>query len=81
MCGWKYSWGGESYGHSLIINPWGEIIKDGGEERGIITSSLDLNSVKEFRKQLPSLTHDTKFKIEEFLIEKIQIKNNVICLI
>ena len=58
--------GGECYGHSLIINPWGEIIKDGGEKRGIITASLDLKAVKEFRKQLPSLTHDNKFKIEEF---------------
>ena len=58
--------GGASYGHSLIINPWGEVIKDGGEKRGIITASLDLNCVQEFRKQLPSLTHDKKFIIEEF---------------
>ena len=58
--------GGASYGHSLIINPWGEVIKDGGEKRGIITASLDLNCIKEFRKQLPSLNHDKKFIIEEF---------------
>ena len=60
------SGGGASYGHSLIINPWGEVIKDGGDKRGIITASLDLNCVKEFREQLPSLTHDKKFIIEEF---------------
>lgn len=62
----KIPGGGASYGHSLIINPWGEIIKDGGKKRGIITASLDLNIVKKFRKQLPSLTHDKKFIIEEF---------------
>ena len=58
--------GGTSYGHSLIINRWGEVIKDGDDKRGIITASLDLNCVKEFRNQLPSLTHDKEFIIEEF---------------
>ena len=58
--------GGESYGHSLIINPWGEIIKDAGKNRGIITASIDISLVHQYRKQLPSLKHDQKFIIKEF---------------
>ena len=66
----KISGGGESYGHSLIINPWGNIIKDGGQKRGIITSNIDISLVKKYRKQLPSLEHDKDFKIKEFKLKK-----------
>lgn len=62
----KIPGGGESYGHSLIINPWGEIIKDGGENRGLITTSIDVSIVEKYRNQLPSLQHDKKFIIKEF---------------
>jgi predicted amidohydrolase len=60
----KIPGGGESYGHSLIINPWGEIIKDGGENRGLITTSIDVSTVEKYRNQLPSLQHDKKFIIK-----------------
>ena len=49
-----------------IINPWGEIIKDGGENRGLITTSIDVSIVEKYRNQLPSLQHDKKFIIKEF---------------
>ena len=61
----KIPGGGESYGHSLIINPWGKIIKDGGKKRGLITATIDINLVKKYRKQLPSLEHDKNFKIKK----------------
>ena len=63
----KIPGGGESYGHSLIINPWGEIIKDGGDKRGIISTTINTNSVSKFRKQLPSLSHDKIFTITRSL--------------
>ena len=53
--------GGESYGHSLIINPWGKIIEDAQDHRGIISTTIDTNLVSNFRKQLPSLLHDKNF--------------------
>ena len=62
---WSHEGGGESYGHSLIINPWGEVIRDGGETRGIISASIDISLVKKFRKQLPSLNHDKDFQIKK----------------
>ncbi len=44
-----------SYGHSLIVSPWGEIIRDAKEEIGIIHSNIDLNEVVKARKAIPSL--------------------------
>ncbi|MCW2247172.1 putative amidohydrolase [Azospirillum fermentarium] len=55
--------GRKTFGHSLIISPWGEIIADGGEEVGIITADLDLAAVAEARRMIPSLTHDRPFDL------------------
>jgi len=53
--------GGDCFGHSLIIDPWGTVIADGGHERGIISSEIDVSNVHLTRKQLPSLKHDKLF--------------------
>ena len=55
--------GGESYGHSLIVNPWGEVLADGKEERGFIQARIDLNEVKDARARIPSLSHDQHYKV------------------
>ena len=57
------SGGGEAYGHSLIINPWGQIIADGGSEPGIVYAEIDLNEVVEARNKIPSLSHDRSFTL------------------
>ena len=54
--------GGEAYGHSLVINPWGKVIADGGVEPGVIYATIDLTEVSEARKKIPSLSHDRSFK-------------------
>jgi predicted amidohydrolase len=54
--------GRKTYGHSLIISPWGEILKDAGEGEGIITATLDLARVAEARKAIMSLQHDREFE-------------------
>ena len=53
--------GGESYGHSLIINPWGEVLADGGTEPGIVQATIDLDQVGAARAKIPSLEHDRSF--------------------
>ena len=58
----KINGGGESYGHSLIISPWGRIIAEGGEDRGIFIADIDLDEVQSARQQIPSLSHDILFK-------------------
>ncbi len=56
--------GRRTYGHSLIISPWGEILADGGEEVGVITATIQLNKVAEARKAIPALKHDRDFELE-----------------
>lgn len=54
--------GRKSYGHSLIVDPWGEVLADGGEEVGFITADLDFARVAECRGMVPSLQHDRAYK-------------------
>ena len=44
-----------TWGHSLVISPWGEVLADGGEDPGVIHAELDLNQVAEARRRVPSL--------------------------
>ncbi len=53
----------QTYGHSLIINPWGKIIAEAGTEEGIIYADIDLSEVDKARSMLPSLQHDREFKL------------------
>ena len=53
--------GRETYGHSLIVAPWGEILADGGEAPGVVTAELDLSLVDKARGMVPALTHDREF--------------------
>ncbi|OYQ32421.1 amidohydrolase [Niveispirillum lacus] len=50
-----------TYGHSVIISPWGEVLADAGEEPGVILADLDLSKVEEARRMVPSLLHDRRF--------------------
>jgi len=59
--------GRKTYGHSLIISPWGEVLAEGGEEPGVIVADLDLSKVDEARSMVPALTHDRAFAAPEAL--------------
>ncbi len=56
--------GRQTYGHSLIVAPWGEVLADGGEEVGITVADLDLDRVEEARRMVPALTHDREVAVE-----------------
>ncbi|MBA9063985.1 carbon-nitrogen hydrolase family protein [Methylobacterium fujisawaense] len=57
--------GRETYGHSLIVDPWGRVLADaGGVEPGIILAEIDLAQVAEARARIPSLQHGRPFTIE-----------------
>ena len=53
--------GRQTYGHSLIIDPWGKVLADGGEEAGVVMADIDLGEVAKVRARLPSLEHDRAF--------------------
>lgn len=59
--------GGESYGHSLIVDPWGKVIGDGGETTGVVLADIDVNVADEARRRIPSLSHDRDFSIDQAL--------------
>jgi len=50
-----------TYGHSLVVSPWGEVLADGSTFEGVTFADLDLNLVAEARAKIPSLTHDQRF--------------------
>jgi deaminated glutathione amidase len=53
--------GRKTYGHALIIDPWGEVLADGGEAPGVVTATLNLNRVSEVRGMVPSLNNDLPY--------------------
>jgi predicted amidohydrolase len=60
----KHDDGRSTYGHSLIVDPWGEVLADGGTEVGYVTADIDMARVAEARDRVPSITHDRDFKFD-----------------
>lgn len=56
--------GRETFGHSLIIGPWGDIIAEGGAEPSVIMADIDLSQIDGARRRVPSLTHDRAFIVD-----------------
>ncbi|MCJ2107718.1 carbon-nitrogen hydrolase family protein [Methylobacterium sp. E-041] len=57
--------GRETYGHSLIVDPWGRVLADaGGAEPGVILAEIDLSAVADARARIPSLQHGRPFTVE-----------------
>jgi deaminated glutathione amidase len=56
--------GRSTFGHSLIVSPWGEILAEGGEEPGVIFADLDLAACAEARATIPALKHGRDFAVE-----------------
>ncbi|MDC0360898.1 carbon-nitrogen hydrolase family protein [Alphaproteobacteria bacterium] len=57
----EHAEGRKSYGHSLIVDPWGEVLADGGEEVGFVTAEVDVSKVAEARVKVPSLFNDREY--------------------
>ena len=55
----------ETYGHSLIIAPWGEILAEGGVEPGVFLAEIDPSKVEAARASVPSLQHGRRFGIAD----------------
>jgi len=50
--------GRKTYGHSLIVSPWGEVLTDGGTEVGIVTAEIDPSLVEDARARIPAISAD-----------------------
>ncbi|MEK9726294.1 MAG: carbon-nitrogen hydrolase family protein [Rhodospirillaceae bacterium] len=56
---------GATYGHSLIVDPWGNVLADGGEDAGVVTAEIDLELVTKARRRIPSLKHNRAYTAPE----------------
>lgn len=51
-----------TYGHSMVVGPWGDVLADAGTDPGITYVDLDLKDVDDARRKIPALTHDRNFE-------------------
>ena len=60
--GGKHACGRETYGHAIIVSPWGEVIAEGGIQPSVMVADIQLGKVAEARGRIPSLEHDRPFE-------------------
>jgi predicted amidohydrolase len=66
--------GRETFGHSLVIDPWGRIVAEGGIDPGIVMAKIDPAEVAAARGRVPSLQHGRRFEIVEPLAEPLSFQ-------
>jgi deaminated glutathione amidase len=67
--GGKHENGRDTFGHSLIVDPWGRIIAEGGTEPGVVMAEINPVEVANARSRIPSLQHGRRFEIVEPMAE------------
>jgi predicted amidohydrolase len=71
--GGKHENGRETFGHSLIVDPWGRILAEGGTEPGVIRALIDPAEIAAARARIPSLQHGRRFEIIEPIAEPTRL--------
>ncbi len=61
--------GRETYGHSLVVDPWGRVIAEGSTEPGVVFADIDPAEVAVARGRIPSLQHGRRFEMVEPMAE------------
>ncbi len=72
--GGKHENGRETFGHSLIVDPWGRILAEGGTEPGVLLAAIDLAEVTAARAKIPSLQHGRRFEMIEPMAEPAHLR-------
>src|SRR5712672_99479 len=72
--GGKHENGRETYGHSLVVDPWGRILAEGGVEPGIVLAQVDPAAVAAARGRVPSLQHGRRFEMIEPMAEPLAFR-------
>ena len=60
QCG-EHAEGRETFGHSLVVDPWGAVVADGGTATGLVLADIAPSRVREARSKIPALSHDRPF--------------------
>ena len=72
QCG-KHESGRETFGHSLIVDPWGRTLAEGGSEPGLLMAEIDPAEVSRARARIPSLQHGRRFEVVEPMAEPVHL--------
>lgn len=64
--------GRETYGHSIIVDPWGRVLAEAASEPGVIMAEIDVSLVADARGRIPTLRHTRPFTVETFFAEGSQ---------
>src|SRR6266566_1135577 len=67
--GGKHENGRETFGHSLVVDPWGRVLAEGGVDPQVVLADIDLAEVSAARGRIPSLQHGRRFEILEPMAE------------
>lgn len=61
--GGRHENGRETYGHSILVDPWGRVVAEGGTEPGVVMAEIDPSISVDVRARIPSLQHGRRFEI------------------
>jgi deaminated glutathione amidase len=61
--GGKHENGRETFGHSLVVDPWGRVLAEGGVEPGVVIADVDPAEISAARGRVPSLQHGRRFEL------------------
>jgi predicted amidohydrolase len=67
--GGRHENGRDTFGHSLVVDPWGRIVAEGGTEPSVIMATVDPAEVTAARAKIPSLQHGRRFEVIEPMAE------------
>jgi predicted amidohydrolase len=65
--------GRETYGHSLVVDPWGRVVAEAGTEPGVTMADIDLSAIAAARAKVPSLQHGRRFEVVEPMAEPVHL--------
>jgi deaminated glutathione amidase len=71
--GGRHENGRETFGHSLVVDPWGRILAEGGTEPGVVLAEIDPVAVAAVRAKIPSLQHGRRFEMIEPMAESVPL--------
>jgi deaminated glutathione amidase len=72
--GGRHENGRETFGHSLVVDPWGEVIAECGSEPGVIVAEIDPARVPAARARIPSLLNGRRFEVIEPMAEPVHLR-------
>src|SRR4051794_3924960 len=72
--GGKHENSRETFGHSLIVDPWGRVLAEGGLEPGVVMAEIDPSEVAAARSRIPSLQHGRRFELAEPMAEPAHLR-------